>query len=159
MESVKCGGCDKKFDDETLLQIHHQYEGCTSSIPSQIVDDYACPLCDQIYQDPLILQIHVNEEHDECSAASNSNRYTNFEVQKQVVHNKAKQRHDGNHVTNAIMIDDDNNEDEDALIARLLQEQEDAESFAEFQVNFNRIQSMDKDKFDLVQILESVRRQ
>lgn len=138
MESVECPSCHRAFDDSTLLSLHHEYEPCFKSISSPSKTSLICPMCDNIFYDPLVLQIHVNEDHDQISAhttttttATSSDSLYAQELERR---EQMKRKYDHQQHTACATSYEQFSEDEDARIARLLQEEENAQSFEEFQV-------------------------
>jgi len=96
-----------------------------------------CPICDHICDDALVLQIHVNEAHDQPSVHTITTTSDKFYAQELERRDRMKRRYEEEQqqkqTTSAISYEQ-LQEDEDARIARLLQEEEDAQSFEEFQV-------------------------
>jgi hypothetical protein len=131
MESIECSLCHRTFGDMTLLSLHHEYEQCFKSRST-----FNCPICDGIFSDPLVLQIHVNEDHDQTSVhrpatTSSDNLYAQDLERRERM--KLQYEQQQQQTASAISYEDFL-EDEDAQIARLLQEEENAQSFEEFQV-------------------------
>ncbi|CAF3397569.1 unnamed protein product [Rotaria socialis] len=141
MECVKCSVCHRKFDDTTLLSLHHEYEICfdinSSSLPEA---NFSCPLCNKRCYDPLVLQIHVNEVHDQVpvqisesqpppptAAATSDSLYAQDLERRERMKRQYEQQ-----ATSEVCVEQWQ-EDEDAHIARMLQEEENAQSFEEFQ--------------------------
>lgn len=156
MESVKCSICHRTFEDITLLSLHNEYEPCSSSNSSASSTPKAgliCPICDRLFLDPLVLQIHVNEDHDQNSvhttamtttatAASSDHLYA-----QQLERQERMKGHYERQQSTSVISHEDRPEDQDAQIARLLQEEEDAQSFQEFQVINQNCHSKCDDKF------------
>ena len=117
MESIECTSCHRRFDDAILLSLHHQYESCSNS-------NLICPLCDKIYLDPLDLLIHINEEHD--FQPVHTNQTTSDQFYAQELERRERMQREYEQKTDSF-------EDEDAKMARLLQEEENAQSFQDFQ--------------------------
>lgn len=147
MESIECSSCHRKFDDTTLLLLHHEYEPCfkTDSL-SPIESSFICPICDKIYGDPLVLQIHVNEDHDQTSvhtlstaAAAATTVSDSLYAQDLARRERMKHQYE-QQKSNPEISHEDLQENEDAIIARMLQDEEDAQSFEEFQVNIEENQ-------------------
>ena len=123
MEFVRCNGCNQTFDDATTLLVHQQFDSCHEQV--------RCPLCDQGFADSQLVEIHFNEVHDRSS----SQRTTADPFAEQLADRQKRmrtryERDRDDEVQSPIV------EDEDAMIARLLQEEEDAQSFQQFQVTF-----------------------
>ncbi|CAF0800830.1 unnamed protein product [Adineta ricciae] len=129
MESVECSSCHQKFNDATLLSLHQEYESCLTSNVEYI--DYTCPICNKIFYDPLVLEIHVNEEHDQSSVHTTSDSLYAQELARREQMSSQYERYKQD-VASAISYED-LPEDDDAQIARLLQDEENAQSFEEFQ--------------------------
>lgn len=121
MESIECTSCHRRFNDATLLSLHHQYEYCSNS-------NLICPICDKLYPDPLVLEIHINEEHDYPTVHNTQPSATTVSDQLYAQELERRERMKINYEQRT-----DSFEDEDARIARLLQEEENAQSFEEFQ--------------------------
>ena len=141
MESIECSVCHRTFGDETLLLLHHEYEPCfnssSSASSSSSKVSLICPICDKVYFDPLVLQIHINEdhEHDDGSVQTTASTTTSDQLYAQELdrRERMRQQYQQQNTASAIVYDD-SIESEDAQIARLLQEEENAQSFQEFQV-------------------------
>ena len=144
MESIKCSICHRTFEDTTLLSLHNEYEPCYNSnlSPSSTPNaSLICPICDTLFPDPLVLQIHVDEDHDQNSvhttarATASTTTTTSDQLYAQELERRErmKDRYERQQTASAISYED-MPEDQDAQIARLLQEEENAQSFQEFQV-------------------------
>lgn len=126
MESVQCGQCHRIFDDATTLLVHQQFDSCEEKI--------RCPICDQSFADAQLVEIHFTEVHD------GSSRTTSNSIDEQLVERQKRMRkeYEEEYNNRAMTM-----EDEDEMIARLLQEEEEAQSFEQFQVkvdvSFHRI--------------------
>jgi hypothetical protein len=133
MESIECSSCRRSFADATLLSLHLEYEPCfNSSNPSASNSNLSCPICDKIFYDPLVLQIHVNEEHDRTTVHTTSDSLYAQELARR---EKMRSQYEQHRQDTASAIPyEDLQEDDDAQIARMLQEEENAQSFNEFQV-------------------------
>ncbi len=135
MESIECSLCHRTFGDVTLLSLHHEYEPC---FKSNAEPTFTCPFCDKIFYDPLVLQIHVNEDHDHTSVhttASSSDRLYAQELERRERMKLQYEQQQQQQTASAISYEE--LQDEDAQIARLLQEEENAQSFEEFQVRIS----------------------
>jgi predicted nucleotide-binding protein (sugar kinase/HSP70/actin superfamily) len=140
MESVECPSCHRKFNDTTLLSLHHEYEPCfesNSSSSSASKTNFYCPICDEIFYDPHVLQIHVNEVHDNIpvhrpTTTTSDNLYAQELARRERM--KIQYAQHQNQTASAISYEQ-LEENDDAQIARMLQEEENAQSFQEFQVN------------------------
>lgn len=145
METVRCSGCQRVFDDETTLMVHQEYEYCMPSDSNRLVNEYLCPICEQVFHDTSVLQIHVNEEHLSNSAESaalvSSDSLYAQDLERR---DKMKQQYERENQTTSIVTDDEVVEDEDMMIARLLQDEENARSFKEFQVISRSFDSFDQ---------------
>jgi hypothetical protein len=129
------------FGDETLLLLHHEYEPCFNSNASPPSSASAskvsliCPICDKLFFDPLVLEIHINEDHEHDSAHTTAPTTASDQLYAQELDRRERMRHQYEQQNTASAITyDDTIESEDAQIARLLQEEENAQSFQEFQV-------------------------
>ncbi|UJR28313.1 hypothetical protein I4U23_009557 [Adineta vaga] len=135
MESVECSSCHRKFDDTTLLLLHQEYEPCFNSnttSPSHV--NLSCPICDKIFYDPLVLQIHVNEDHDHSAVNTTSDSlYAQELARRERMRSQYNQQRQQTASTISYGNLEDEEESDDARIARLLQEEENAQSFEEFQ--------------------------
>ena len=131
MESTQCSFCYQKFDDTTLLLLHQQYESCYKSNSRLSKDIPICPLCDQIFDDPLALQIHVNEDHDQNS--TNEATTSDSLYAQDLIRRERMKLHYEQSQASAVSLKQ-LQEDEDALMAHMLYEEENARSFEEFQV-------------------------
>ncbi|CAF0924478.1 unnamed protein product [Adineta ricciae] len=107
----------------------NEYESCLTSNVEYI--DYTCPICNKIFYDPLVLEIHVNEEHDQSSVHTTSDSLYAQELARREQMSSQYERYKQD-VASAISYED-LPEDDDAQIARLLQDEENAQSFEEFQ--------------------------
>jgi uncharacterized C2H2 Zn-finger protein len=134
MESIKCSLCDRTFGDSTLLSLHHEYEPCYNSNSSSSSNaNLSCPICNKIFHDSLVLQIHVNEDHDQTPVHTTSD---NLYAQELARRERMKIQYEQHRQDTASAISYEQlQEDEDAQIARMLQEEENTQSFEEFQVN------------------------
>ena len=118
MEDVRCKFCEKFFDDPTTLSVHQQFDSCVERI--------RCPLCDEAFDNSHLVEIHFNEVHDRPTNDVDPFAQQLAERQKRLKKNYENEKND------------ENIEDEDAMIARLLQEEEDVQSFQDFQVEISR---------------------
>ena len=148
MESVECSICQRTFDDITLLSLHNEYEPCQpryNSNSSASQTSLICPLCDKLFLDPLVLQIHVNEDHDQNSvhttatASARPSTTTTTTASDQLYAQELERRERmqvkyQRQQSASAQSYEDGFEDPDAQIARLLQEEENEQSFREFQV-------------------------
>ena len=132
MESTECSFCHQKFDDTTLLLLHQQYEQCYESNSSLSEHLSICPLCNQVFYDPLILQVHVNEDHNQNSASGMTTSDSLY-AQDLVRRERMKIQYEQSRIS--VVSFKQLQEDEDARIARMLHEEENAQLFEEFQVN------------------------
>ena len=132
MESVQCSSCQQRFDDITLLSLHHEFESCSPASTAAWKNDFSCPLCDQIFDDPQVLQIHVDQAHDSPSASATTS--DSLYAQDLARRERMKTEYEQQRAAESATSNEDLLEDEDTRIARMLQEEEDAQSFAEFQV-------------------------
>lgn len=139
MESVECALCHRQFADHTLLSLHHEYETCfdvNSSVPLET--NYICPICNKTFYDPLVLQIHVDEDHDHSTVSKKTATRLNTTVEDslyaQDLDRREQMKRQYEQQKASEIFHDDPQEDDDARIARMLQEEEDAQSFEEFQV-------------------------
>ncbi|CAF0817583.1 unnamed protein product [Rotaria sp. Silwood1] len=129
MESIECSVCHQKFDDTTLLSLHHEYEKCYET-------NYSCPLCNKIYYDPLVLQIHVNEDHDHISVNRTTTTTTTTasdSLYAQELERRERMKNQYRQQATSEISYEYLQDDEDTQIARMLQEEENAQSFEEFQ--------------------------
>ncbi|CAF0752274.1 unnamed protein product [Adineta steineri] len=134
MESIECSLCHRKFDDNTLLSLHHEYEPCfNSNDPSASNITYSCPICDKIFHDTLVLQIHVNEDHDNTSVYTTSDNLYAQELERRDRMKIKHQQETASAISYEQLEEQDNDDNDDARIARMLQEEENAQSFEEFQ--------------------------
>jgi hypothetical protein len=141
MEFAECSVCHRTFGDATLLSLHHEYEPCfksnssfSSSSPSS-KSSLICPICDKLFFDPLVLQIHVDEDHDHNSVHTTASPTTSDQLYAQELDRRERMKHQYEQQNSASAVSyNDMLESEDAQIARLLQEEENAQSFTEFQV-------------------------
>ena len=135
MESVECSSCHRRFDDGTLLSLHLEYEPCFQSNFSSLVQTtLICPICDKTFPDPLVLQIHVNEDHDHVPVHTPVKATTSDHLYAQELERRERMKNQYEQQTASAVSYEDFTEDEDARIARLLQEEENTQSFEEFQV-------------------------
>lgn len=141
MERVECTLCHRTFDDTTLLSLHQEYEGCFTTNPSVQSDKIVCcPICDKVFDDSIILQIHVNEEHDQnpvhtsSSASARSKTTVSDSLYAQDLERRQRMKHKHEEESQAEASAEPSQEDQDAIIARMLQEEENAQSFEEFRV-------------------------
>jgi len=168
MESVKCSLCDRTFGDTTLLSLHHEYEPCfnsnsSSSLSSSSKATFICPICDEIFYDPLVLQIHVNEDHDHTSVHTTASSSDKLYAQELERRERMKLQYEQQQQT-ASAISYEELQDEDAQIARLLQEEENAQSFEEFQVRISNkknlfrilLSSFFLSRIDMVEVQENL---
>jgi len=136
MESVKCSSCHRTFDDNTLLLLHLEYEPCFPLNSTSSQSYFSCPICDQIFVDSQVLQIHVNEDHDHSpvhttATTSSDSLYAQELARREQMKIRYEQEKE-QQIASAISYEQ-LQEDEDAQIARMLQEEENAQSFEEFQ--------------------------
>ena len=97
---------------------------------------YSCPLCNDTFDDPHILEIHVNEIHDSSSEQSTVRTSDSFHDQDLERRKRMKLHYEQHREQTASALSHEElQEDEDARIARLLQDEEDAQSFEDFQVS------------------------
>lgn len=142
MERVECTLCHRTFDDTTLLSLHQEYEGCFTTNPSVQSDKIVCcPICDKVFDDSIILQIHVNEEHDQnpvhtssAAASARSKTTVSDSLYAQDLERRQRMKHKHEEESQAEASAEPSQEDQDAIIARMLQEEENAQSFEEFRV-------------------------
>ncbi|CAF1112538.1 unnamed protein product [Rotaria sordida] len=136
MESVECSLCHRIFGDTTLLSLHHEFETCSkTSSSSSLEANYGCPLCNEIFYDPLVLQIHVNEDHDHLSVhrttATTTTASDSLHAQELERRERMKNQYQQQAISETSY--EQLQEGEDARIARMLQEEENAQSFEDFQ--------------------------
>jgi uncharacterized C2H2 Zn-finger protein len=137
MEAVACPSCDRIFDDATLLVLHHEFEPCSPSHISSQKTNFQCPICNQTFSDPQILQIHVNEDHDHSPVHRTTTTTTTSDslyAQELARQDRMKFEYEQQPTASAVSYEQ-SEESEDAQIARMLQEEENAQSFEEFQVD------------------------
>lgn len=138
MERAKCSFCHRTFDDATLLSLHHEYESCFNSnvsASSASNEGLICPICDKLFPDPMVLQIHVNEDHDQNPVHTTTTTTTSDQLFAQELERRERMKVQyAQEHTASVVSYEDLPEDADAQIARLLQEEENAQSFQEFQV-------------------------
>lgn len=142
METVECSLCHRTFGDSTLLLLHHEYEPCFNSDSSSSSSNtyLSCPICDKIFHDPLVLQIHVNDDHDHTPVHTTTTTSDSLYAQELARRERMKNQYEQHRQEAASAISYEQlQEDEDAQIARMLQEEENAQSFEEFQVKYLKI--------------------
>ena len=132
MESVQCSSCQQRFDDITLLSLHHEYESCASASTASWRGEFSCPLCDQTFDQPEVLQIHFEQVHDSPTAQTTAS--DSLYAQDLARRERMKNDHEQQRLAESAVFNEDSLEDDDTRIARMLQDEEDAQSFAEFQV-------------------------
>jgi hypothetical protein len=138
MESVECPSCHRTFGDTTLLSLHHEYEPCFQSnfSSSSTKKNLTCPICDEIFDDHQVLQIHVNEVHDHTPVHTPSTATTTSDnLYAQELARRERMKIQYEQQTASAISYERLEENDDAHIARMLQEEENAQSFEEFQVN------------------------
>ena len=138
MESVECSQCHRRFEDSTLLSLHHEFEPCfklnqfpSSSASPSANEPLICPICDKFFPDPLVLQFHIEEDHEQNSVDTTAS--DQLYAQELDRRERMKKQYEQQNTASAVSYDE-NMDSEDAQIARLLQEEENAQSFEEFQV-------------------------
>jgi hypothetical protein len=136
MEPVQCATCHHLFDDVTTLSLHKEYEVCSTTSGSRQPFDFSCPLCDETFEDPAIVELHVNAVHDNDSGKEASNSLHTQDVERR---RSMKIQYEHHKQATSTMSDEHILDDDDAILARLLQEEENFQSFEAFQVDAETI--------------------